>query len=113
MTKTAALSGHPLFAGLAVLIGCGWRISLGTASARSQSYIDRQPAAAAAFSRDGTLAAFSRSGTLTAIDLPGWTSRWNAAARGGSIAALAFSHDGSRLAAAIGNYDSRGQPLDH
>ncbi len=53
---------------------------------------------------------------LGLVDVANWKARWNAAVQSGSIAALAFSPDGSRLAAAISDFRDRsplGQPLDY
>ncbi len=67
----------------------------------------------AAFTLDGSLAAFSRANAIVLLDLANWKTRWTARVQSGSIAALAFSHDGDRLAVASSDFRDRsllGQP---
>jgi len=99
-----------------ILLYGGWMVLAGMALVQSQTVIVPRPYAAAAFSLDGTLGAFSQRNTLILFEVASWKVRWNAAVQSGSIAALAFSHDGSRLAAAIDDFRDRsplGQPLDY
>jgi WD40 repeat protein len=108
--------GRPHFPDLRILLYGGWMVLAGTALVQPQSITVPRPYAAAAFSVDGTIGAFSQRNALALFSVTSWKTRWSAAVQRGSIAALAFSHDGSRLAAAISDFRARsplGQPLDY
>jgi WD40 repeat protein len=88
----------------------------GTVPVHSQSMIVPRPYAAAAFSLDGKSGAFSQRNSLKLVDLATWKIMWTAAVQSGSFAAIAFSHDGSQVAAAINDFRNRsplGQPVDY
>ncbi|MBZ5497942.1 MAG: hypothetical protein LAP85_16180 [Acidobacteriia bacterium] len=69
----------------------------------------------AAFSHDGNLGAFVQPGTLTLVQIDPWKVRWNYRFQPGSLQALTFSPDGTRIVICIQAFRSRsaiGEPLD-